>query len=640
MWKLFRRENHPQLSWNDVSKEDLRVLSFISVSGDLAKRYFELYKRFDKASQDHNRVFNFLVLFDVERSFISEQLFEAAFRPGHRCSVSFVQFVYTCWYICNLSLEELYQTAFTAFDISNSGAVLLDDLNTICRDVYGSQWKKVDAAKKIYSEFFMAATNNCLRVEYATFREILANHTSFVHCIFDVHRRVRAVVFGEKYWKRRMGDLGISDECIERSWNRNSLMTLVKYNTPNQIVKSLHETGGALITNVNDIDEYLDADGNVIPLKTREAKANFINGVDRTAWVFSSNPSRNKPKTLSDANEKINHINGRDGDHDNNNATKIEEFADIEDHMEAVDLHEGVAEGPVPRQRKKVHDEDVYPPSERPRAQRVVDRLASRRLAKQGKTPHECHQFSSAVEMADYDEAQEQRLAAEGMQEGAVRPKLRATFSRLDDFDDLPLAYRHTYDECTKRPSFERASRRGVKFPGGVPVARGMETVQRVKGVPVSQLLREINYPYEEASHCSVESLLLEAKRREALRRKAAFIARRPNAKNTFKSLSEYLQPEGDLRAEESAGQEELSSPQTEQVHLRRTEETLRRHLKQKAERKLRLVSRDEPRPRHLSLKKPLAGTHSSDRAAEKQPRLKLRKNDKKSSAKKIVNSS
>jgi hypothetical protein len=477
------------------------------------------------------------------------------------CLTLCVQFVFTCWYLCNLSLEDLYHTSFAAFDLSKQGCIMLDDLPYIFRNMYGSHWRKIDAAKKIFMELHLLGVSNNLRIDYPTYRATILNHTFFLNSVFEVHRRVREVVFGERHWVREMGTLGLSAQCLKKKWGRDKLMECVKFNTAEEIARAalLHEKHCALRSYPRTDDVFLDRHGAVIPDRDDDQdhlrKKNHVNGVDRTAWVYSAQPARDRDKQRQQQRDS------RDGDRDGGGAedrpTLIPEHAELDADLEGgaglreVDLHYGRE---LPRE---VHREDtarMLAPQDRPRQEIVVDRLTTRRLTKAGKRLKECHQFARVTEMLDYDDAQQEGLQAETDALFADLPsRARVTFSHENDFDHEPISYRHLYDECVVRPSFVRASRdHNVHFPGGVAVAApGMRNIERVRGVPVTQLIHERHYPHEEASVCSENNLEAEQRKiQSAIKKEQIKLnrqARRVTARVELPSATEDAAPTRDM---------------------------------------------------------------------------------------------
>jgi len=515
-----------QLRWEeDVSRWDLEVLRLISVTKEEAKQYFKHYARFHNVSEDEsNRLLNFLMYFDCERTFVSQQLFLAGFDDKKKdSSVSFVQFVYTCWYICNLSLEDLYRTSFAAFDLSNEHCIMLDDLTYIFRNVYGFNWKKNEGAKKLFIELHDLGISHNLRIDYATYHNTIIHHTTFLNCIFEVHRRVRDVIFGEKHWHSKMGNLGISEKCLNKKWDRDRLMMYVKFNSPLDILKTLNKNYNHLKEYpVTDDQIFIDRNGNIIPDRNDDQdhlrKKNHIDGVDRTAWVFSSQPRLERARTQQRLLEEETGSPTRPATvEEDDKPTHIPEHDNLDnaENLDVVDLHYGYETNEqLPKQFHKENAANILVPEDRPKPEKILDRLTTKRLTKAGKRLKECHQFARVTEMLDYDEAQEQGLQKEVDALFAhIPPPEAATFVDDHAYDDYALSYRQIYDECVVRMTFPRKSRTNSHFPGGVAVNSNASNIQRVNGVPIPQLIHERHYPLDEASVFSADSLVADQKK-------------------------------------------------------------------------------------------------------------------------------
>ena len=400
-----------------------------------------------------------------------------------------MQFVYICWYLCNLSLEDLYETSFSAFDLSKLNCIIVDDLPYIFSNMYGVNWRNIDGVHKLFLELERIGIDNNLRIEYLAYRDTIINHTSFLNSIFEVHRRVRDVIFGEKYWNKKMGDIGLSEECYANKWTREKLMEMIKFNTPEEIIKSMYSKNKLKLKTYPSIDDvFLDRNGDVIPEHDDDQdhlrKKNYINGVDRTAWVYSAQPRRERAnqreldKTCSSAP-----IESRG----ENFPTEIAEFAGLEDvDFEPVDLHRGMENyGELSREITKENKYNVLVPADFPRPEIILDRLNTKKLIKAGKRLKECHEYALVTEMLGYDEEQQERLQAEVDEYINAKhpPKPKATFKHENDFDDIDITCRDIYNDCTIKPSFARPSRLHSHFPGGVPTHYpGLRYVEMVNG--------------------------------------------------------------------------------------------------------------------------------------------------------------
>lgn len=349
---------------------------------------------------------------------------------------------------------------------------------------------------------------------------------------------------------------GLSDQCLQQQWNREKLMEHVKYNSPQDIIKSMFKPLNTTTTtnnnnqialkgrppNTNHI--YLNRKGEIIPERDDDQdhlrRKNHINGVDRTAWVYSAQPHKEREKKLALDREKENVRLALEAAAANSGPilvmsskereardkpTFISEMADIlgEGEENLIDLHTGFENAwtDLPREVHKENDSSTpwrLAAEDKPRPERVLDRMTTRRIIKAGKRLKECHKFACATEMADYDDAQHLALLADSE---AIRkkasPKAKVVFDPEDTYDNQPISYMHLYDDLIVKTKFARRSREAAgHFPGGVPVqSKGMSTIERINGIPVAQIIHERHYPNEEASLYSENSFDLKVEQRK-----------------------------------------------------------------------------------------------------------------------------
>ena len=100
--------------------------------------------------------------------------------------------------------------SFSTFTLRNSDEMEIDDLPKLCAALYGGSehcdWRKVGAAKKIYSELFNACVDRGGTIDFRTFRSIVIYHGTFMFPVFDVQRVIRQKVRGhtaDKGWTGR-----------------------------------------------------------------------------------------------------------------------------------------------------------------------------------------------------------------------------------------------------------------------------------------------------------------------------------------------------------------------------------------------------------------------------------------------------
>jgi Ca2+-binding EF-hand superfamily protein len=100
---------------------------------------YQLYKKFIKVDLDRGGtidVVELLTVIDVERTPFTERVF-AVFDEDNSGKIDFNEFVLSLWNYCTLSRVTLGMFAFDLYDRDSSGVLEPDDINKMCRDIYG-----------------------------------------------------------------------------------------------------------------------------------------------------------------------------------------------------------------------------------------------------------------------------------------------------------------------------------------------------------------------------------------------------------------------------------------------------------------------------------------------------------------------
>lgn len=93
--------------------------------------------------------------------------------------------------------------SFTTFTLGNESEMEIDDLPKLCAGLYGcnehSDWRKIKAAKKIYSELFNACVDNRGPIDFNIFKQVVMNHGTFMFPVFNLQRIIRKKVIWNLY---------------------------------------------------------------------------------------------------------------------------------------------------------------------------------------------------------------------------------------------------------------------------------------------------------------------------------------------------------------------------------------------------------------------------------------------------------
>jgi hypothetical protein len=116
--------------------------------------------------------------------------------------------------------------SFTTFTFGKENEMEIDDLPKLCAGLYGcnehSDWRKIKAAKKIYSELFNACVENRGPIGYKKFREVVLHHGTFMFPVFDLQRVMRKKVIVHLSIRTLLDvpALELTLECVQAFGNR------------------------------------------------------------------------------------------------------------------------------------------------------------------------------------------------------------------------------------------------------------------------------------------------------------------------------------------------------------------------------------------------------------------------------------
>jgi hypothetical protein len=274
MWKW--KSPKPSPSKQNIPKSEYQLLELILISSHLADKYHHFYRSVSKSNfcltfshqflsfrefcklstDDFPNYRTFFLFFDIDPNFLTLHIFQILTRqvflpccfsslflpstlfPQENEPISFIKFVFTIWYLCLLTYQDLFLTSplpppphpseltpslrtFSIFSNPKSQTIHLDRLIFVCSKIYRipnliqyqspphpcpptspvpfssipSSANNFHAVSKIISEFQkICFETNQMEINFQHFYQVLHHHGSFLLPIFELQRKMRKKV--------------------------------------------------------------------------------------------------------------------------------------------------------------------------------------------------------------------------------------------------------------------------------------------------------------------------------------------------------------------------------------------------------------------------------------------------------------
>lgn len=171
-----------------------------------------IFWRINKSQNGHFDILEFLDYFNFDRTLYVEKSFEYFDTTGSD-KVDFLEFVISVFSICTFEVDTLPNFAFDLYDLNDNGELSLPDLETLLKEVYGSNLSKDSIGSHVLNDIINFAEVRGGVLTLNSFTIFTANHSLLLLPVFNIQRKIQSKVMGIRFWKncKRAGQFGNND---------------------------------------------------------------------------------------------------------------------------------------------------------------------------------------------------------------------------------------------------------------------------------------------------------------------------------------------------------------------------------------------------------------------------------------------
>jgi serine/threonine-protein phosphatase 2B regulatory subunit len=193
-----------------------RGLGVLMVELDIPERDLrKMYQYWLQVDRDRNGSVDLLELlmwFDLERTEFMVNTFRLLDADGSG-ELDFVEFCATFYLYCTFAWAGLVKYAFDITDADRSGFIDRDEIESLCRSVYGTTTKRKGEARRRQDNELLDLEGTLKqfdsdgdgRISFGEFLEQNRKHKLLLFPAFELQRTMRKTIMGERYWRRREG---------------------------------------------------------------------------------------------------------------------------------------------------------------------------------------------------------------------------------------------------------------------------------------------------------------------------------------------------------------------------------------------------------------------------------------------------
>jgi len=206
-------EQLPELPQTPAIRRGLRVLMLeLNIPERDLRKMYKYWLEVDRDGSGSVDLFELLMWFDFERTEFMVNTFKLLDADGSG-ELDFVEFCATFYLYCTFTWAGLVKYAFDITDVDRSGFLDMNEVESLCRSVYGFTGKRK-------GEAFRRKENNLLdlegtlrqfdsdsdgKISFKEFLEQNRKHKLLLYPAFELQHNMRKAVMGDRYWRNREG---------------------------------------------------------------------------------------------------------------------------------------------------------------------------------------------------------------------------------------------------------------------------------------------------------------------------------------------------------------------------------------------------------------------------------------------------
>ena len=163
---------------------------------------YKMYKVYQKVDVDGSgsiELIELLTHIDIDRTPFAERIFSIFDEDGSG-EIDFREFVLSLWNYCTLGKSILDLFSFDLYDRDSSGALSVQEIEGMCKDIYGKTYKSNMQAKGIMRELGNLGRDDDLDLEF--FCKFCRTHQALLFPCFRLQEVLRKSCLGTSFWER------------------------------------------------------------------------------------------------------------------------------------------------------------------------------------------------------------------------------------------------------------------------------------------------------------------------------------------------------------------------------------------------------------------------------------------------------
>lgn len=162
-------------------------------------KLYRIFRKVDVDGSGQIELIELLVHIDIERTAFSERVF-GIFDEDGSGEIDFREFVLALWNYCTLSRATLDLFAFDLYDRDSSGLLSVEEIEKMCKDIYGRNFKSNAQARAIVQELNNGKLDDDTGVDIDAFRHFARTHQALLFPAFLMQELLQKKVLGKKWW--------------------------------------------------------------------------------------------------------------------------------------------------------------------------------------------------------------------------------------------------------------------------------------------------------------------------------------------------------------------------------------------------------------------------------------------------------
>lgn len=193
-----------------------RTYALLKLKDSEIDKLYEVFTYVDRDGSGEISLREFFSFLEIKKTLFAEKAF-SIMDEDQSGEIDFREFVVAIWNYCSFTRSALVLFAFDLYDIDNSGTIGLDEVQLICREVYGDQFQANTLAKKVFEQLSELSKKCGNNISAESFQNFCRSHPGLLFPAFGLQMELQGKIMGQKFWKVISKRRGGTREA-EMSW--------------------------------------------------------------------------------------------------------------------------------------------------------------------------------------------------------------------------------------------------------------------------------------------------------------------------------------------------------------------------------------------------------------------------------------